>query len=596
MLADDQKVELDNLGGILVYQDSSDDIYYYSSTRPAVARRDGEYQFTLVRYDTPRDNHAGMLSLVIDLEPDEEQMKKLRTQLWGRTPGAEIKPMPWTSGTVAAAIIGGNPVFGTPSLLGSNSAVLCVGLTIEQYLLLKNSAKDRGASPISVVYSLSYEAFRPEYEFTIEFNESKFRDWLQKKCSANFLFISVEKIETFEELRQSGVIRVASVNRTGQTPPEGFRRAFLKSLQSLLVPLPRFATPPDGGGDEWLIGFSCSTVQDTQNIARRLDCNMQISGAVTRKAFIQGPLDRLGEALAARPEIELPTNTRFTQELTLRCHTTFNDGPLDAINVHIEPPTISPSSRVFNDLNDDEWPIELVHKPGTISDYSYRCELYFRDNPAKCSSGSIGIRRDQIFLDIVPDEFYTYRRYSVMAADEFPWDLLNSVELTLAGPEPLAFEPRQLKLSKTHPSGAIEAFAPVRTDLDEIVFTARYYSTDARSFMTDGLPLGKTIFLNPFRRRVVTFRAAADFNWQRYSRINISIARSAGKPQLWRNGDGKLTLTKATAAARFTYWFTDGRELRYRTTFMGNGIPRTHEDIETSDAAVVISDRDQQAV
>lgn len=131
---------------------------------------------------------------------------------------------------------------------------------------------------------------------------------MQKKTTADFLFVSFEKIETFEDLKESAVIRVVAENDTGEPAPEGFRRAFLQSLQSLLEPAPRFATPPEAKGGSWIIGFGSSTVHDIQNIARRLDCNMKISGAVTRKIFIQGALSGLSDALAARPPLVLPAS------------------------------------------------------------------------------------------------------------------------------------------------------------------------------------------------------------------------------------------------------------------------------------------------
>src|SRR5271165_1079273 len=598
MLADDQKIELPGVEGILVYRDFSDpNVFYCSSTRPAVARDGGAYQFTIVLYDPPplRGKPAGMLSLVVDLAPDKTMMQNVESQIRAKTPGAQFYPMPWTSGAVVAAIIGGDPVFGVPSLLGNNSAALAVGLTTDQYLLLKNSGKNPESPPISVVYSLSYEAFREKQKFSIEFNESKFRDWIQKKCSANFLFISFENVQTFYEMRQSGVIRVVLENQTIETPPEGFQRAFLSSLQSLLDPLPRFAPPAEAGDNPWPIGFSCSAVRDIQNISRRLDCNMQISGAVARKVFIQGGLAGLREAWDARPEIMLLTGVSFTQKLTVRCHAAFDDKPLDEVNVTIEPRDAARYSRVFNKTNSaEEWPIELVHPPGTDSDYTYRCVSYFRDYRPESTSGLVGIRREQAFLDILPSDFYAYRLYSVSVAkdkDEFPWDLLKSVKLTLKGPASLVFKPEQLVLSQASPSGQISAFASERANLDDVGFTALYQPESGVSFALDGLPSGSTIFLNPFLRRVVSFQASAGFDWQRTSKILVKVDPSKEGPQLWAAQAGSLTLTKNASTSSFAYWYTDDRKLKYKRAFFQNGQQMPSASFDTSEARVIVSDQ-----
>src|SRR5277367_3942127 len=103
MLADDKKV-LDDVEGILVYRDHLDaNTYYYSSTRPVVAQRKGEYQFTHVIYQpAPKSGPVGMLSFVVDLEPEAATKEAVLDKLPrkdGKKP--DLQPIPWTSGTVA---------------------------------------------------------------------------------------------------------------------------------------------------------------------------------------------------------------------------------------------------------------------------------------------------------------------------------------------------------------------------------------------------------------------------------------------------------------------------------------------------------------
>jgi hypothetical protein len=341
MLADDQKVDLETARGMLVYRDAAlPTLFHFAATCPAVARGDdGTYQLTLVHYDRPIDGHAGMLSMVVNLQPDPVAMDNMKRELAARYPGDRLQflPIAWSSGTVAAAIIGGSAVTATPSLLGQNTAALAIGLTTEQYLLLRGGAGTPAAAPVYIVYALSYEASRPLYGATIHVDESKFRDWVQKKCSANFVVISVEKTDTFEQLRQDGVLRVESENQSGEPAPAGLRDAFLRSMQSILTPLPRFAPAPEANTGDWLVGFDCATVHDVQNISRRLDTDMRVAGVVARKAVLQGALGGLAEALAQRPDIELPTSTSFTQPLMVRCHDRFGGQPLQRANVQIIP-------------------------------------------------------------------------------------------------------------------------------------------------------------------------------------------------------------------------------------------------------------------
>ena len=49
------------------------------------------------------------------------------------------------------------------------------------------------------------------------------------------------------------------------------------------------------------------------------------------------------------------------------------------------------------------------------------------------SGGAVGIRRDQVYLDVIPSELYTYRRYAVSVSDDFPWPLVNPIGLVLKG-------------------------------------------------------------------------------------------------------------------------------------------------------------------
>jgi hypothetical protein len=294
---------------------------------------------------------------------------------------------------------------------------------------------------------------------------------------------------------------------------------------------------------------------------------MTVTGVVARQAFIQGAVTGLSEALAARPDMELPTRVRFTQSLTVRCHDAFDGKPLDSINVKIDSSAANNSPQTVSHpfaSSKDEWLTQLIYAPGSDSKYSYRYNLYFRDRDSNGASNAADIRYGQAFLDVVPSETYTYRRYEISVAKEFPWkSLARPIRLALSGPEPLEFEPAQLTVSESNTTAAVEAFSPVRTDLNNVVVTATYTPVGgAAPFTLAGSPAGASIFLNPFSRRVVTFRVAAGFDWQDTTRIDIRIVPTNYNTQLCDIGGSFLTCD--VPQTRFTYWYSIDRKLRYQ--------------------------------
>ena len=352
MLADDQEVELQGIDGILVYKDFSDPkLFYCSSTRPSVARKDDGYQFTIVLYDPPRDDCAGMLSFVVDLKLDAGEEAE------GRDPVARQDPRRATRRDAVERGHGRGRDHrrrtGLRRSLADREQFRGIGRGIDDGSV--SAAEEQRQESAS---SPDFDRLQPLLSRRSGRNTGSpsnstkrgFANGCRKKPRPTFLVVSFEKVETFEDLRQSGVIRVVSENETGETPPEGFQRAFLSSMQSLLEPAPRFGTPPGASGNSWLIGFSSSTVRDIQNISRRLDRNMKVSGAVSRKIFIQGGLDGLDDAMAAEPVV-FPTDNPFVQKLKVRCHAAFDAAPLLAANVTVKPRNVAvPLTRVFNKI------------------------------------------------------------------------------------------------------------------------------------------------------------------------------------------------------------------------------------------------------
>ena len=570
MLTDDHIIELAGAEGLLLYGDSAvPEQFYYAATRPRIARDADGHRFTLVRYDRPRDGQAGMLSFVVDLAPDPAELATALRTLRRRTPGAQLSPVPSLSGTVTAAIIGGDPVHTVPSLLNDNSAVVCLGLTTEQYLLLKHSLDDPLSVPISVVYDLRFEALRPAYSFSIRFDEERSRDWLQKKKKAGLLFFSVEKIETFEELRHSGAIEIIFIDEREEEPPTALKRAFLQSLKALLTPLPAFTRPTGDDDGGWEIGYSSSTLHEIQTYTRKLDLNMTMRAAVARSIHVQGALTDLADALSSRPVVELPTSGSFLQDVTIRCHGPFDGDPLEALSLSVTPAAIQPSARVFGARGGGEWRVSLPHNPYRPVEYSCSCDLDFVGEGRASATGAAAIRRDQAFVDILPSAFYTFRRYHVTVADDFPWRLIRSVTVRLCGIDGIDgidVSPATLILNGARPSGTMELFAPAPVDLDEVWFEAVHKAVNGMLHTEGGFPSGTAIFLNPLRQRRVTFAASPSVDWGRCRTIAVT-PRGGRAFQIW-DPSQKIALTAAAPRAAFTYWFTDDGTLSCRTTLV----------------------------
>ena len=565
MIADDQKVEVSGAEAILIYKDYLNaNTYYYSSTRPSIGRQSGDFAFSLLRYDQPKDDQAGTLSFAVDLEPGDSEME-VAYRVLGKD---NLKPMPWTSGLVTANVIGGDPVCATPSLIGRNSAVVTIPLKTDQYIQLQQSMNN-GQQPISVVYKLSYDAFRKAYEARIDFDETKFREWLQTKCQLDLLVVSFESTETFEELQSSQVIKISTVDTTGSREMQGLQRAFMRSLQSVFTPVP-FARPREAGGPGF--GFSCSSVHDIQNIGRRLDCDMQVSSAVTRSLFIQGAVSNFAEAYRKCPAEVIPREGRFKQHVVFRCHTAFDGRPVKRVQLSVLGKKYS-SQYNFDSVCPQEWGQELTYDPGPVDSggakYSYRAQVFFAEPWKQPASSPTPISRDKDFVDIIPADLYTYRRFGVSTATDFPWQLISSIKVTLR----MSGTPESgpLYLSSDRPTGELEFFAPRLVDLEDLEFRALYTPVGKASFEQAGLPAGNTIFLDPFRPSDFRVRVAESFDWARYKQIRVSIEL----PQGVLGDTQTVVLTKDSTPPTWNLWSREPGTPRitYRTAFTASQGP-----------------------
>ncbi|QZT37175.1 hypothetical protein K5X82_18415 [Halosquirtibacter xylanolyticus] len=568
MLVNNKQIIIQGMEDVLVYQDASIPTrFYYCSAKPRIAKNESVYQLQLLHYSRITNKYAGMLSFVIDLELNDDALIQLRNKL-GKD--AELVPFPWLSGKVNAMLIGGEPLSFTPSLFGSNSTAISMNLTMEQYLLLTRTDDEKQFAPLSVVYSLAFEVLRQAYSYSVKFDADKFRKWIQKKSKAGLVFISFEKVETYEELKSSDVIEIVSESTTGEEPPEGFKTAFLASMKAVLDPLPQFSQPGSNNDNGWSIGFSSSEIIDIQNIEKQLDFNMTISKPMLRKVFFQNIPHGLVEALKTVKDIEIPIGQSFTQKLTTRCMYDFDDALINAIEIRIFKTgdnVNNPDFNVFHSTSAKEKVFDIEHDPRDKKAYQYDYNIYFKNQPSVTNhlkTSSLELKQDMAFLDILPEQFYSYRVFSITTVEDFPWKLISRVKVEINVGDDFIISPNILQLTDNSQTGKITAFSKEKKSFEDAMYTATFIRKSNKSISLQGYIAGQTILLNQFSKRNISFYVDNDSIWDDYNKVTIRV--SEGENQAINKGT--ITLNAQNTKVNFEYWYTgNNRAVEYQVKF-----------------------------
>ncbi len=566
MLGDGGKVELTGLDGLLVYRDH--DVknlsqFYYTSARPRVARLGTDWQLSFVEYRRPSNGSAGALSCIVDLQPSDAELTALDCHLRERCGGPVTPtPIPWTAGSVTAVFLGGMPMTSVPSLIGPNSTLVKVDLSTEQYVQLQARLQKGDPNIISMAYSLSYDVLRTAYQGRIRLDQEKFRSWAQTRCSLGLLVLDIEWSETFEELRSAGAILVEIINSTDAEYPQ-LRAAFMRSLEAIMGAEPQFARRP-GKDPGWVLGFSCEKLSDEQRIQRMASVDLQVQAAESRTMFLQAPLDGLIEACQAMRGPPIDLNIQFMQQITFRCIANFDTEYLHTLVVSVSGAT--QRSNAFDAASPEDWQVELTYAPRTRPAYDYRCDLFFADGTV-ISGNAVPIARAQTFIFLVAAEYFTLQRYSVEAADDFPWQVIKAVRVTVAPPAAGKALPATVELGDTQRSSGVDLFVHPAWAAESLPYTALHApSTSGRPFKIDGQSVGTTIFLNGLEKREVEFQADEAYDWTKVERVDVDV----------RTQDGALTAQRgvsvqpgASNASTFTYWYWKPQQLAlsYRVTY-----------------------------
>jgi hypothetical protein len=561
----DKKVEISGVNGVLIYRDKFlQNKYYWTSTQPRVARIQENYQFTCIQYDPLlNDSQAGVLSMVIDLSvpPDLcDRVKNELRKLSGDNTEPQLLPIPWLSGTVALSFPMGEPILSQPSLVGSNAAVFQIELSTDQLLVLKESLENNQIPPISIVYGLVYETIRPAYECKVNINWSKYRDYVEKKCTFGLGLISFEKTETFEEIKSDQVITVECIDYG-----DDFKIDILKSLSYFLTPLPVFAPVPNQSGGGWSIGYSCKEMKDIQKIERLVDLDVETEKAVKHSTYIQGNIDRFQEAYAQHPIQILPTATHniFEQKLTATCYANYEQDSIQQVVVYIYKQEEVYTYFSFK-ANSTSCPLELTYNPTNQDRYEWNYVINFTDGIyQQLKSAKRPIERHHDFLSIIPNELYTSRPISISTSKDFPWSLIRTVRIDMKLSQEEKNAPDPFALTERNSSALWNMFSP-NPNLETFFYQVTYLPKSGDNIIENWKQVSNSIFLNPFKQRGVKFWAK-DIDWCNYEEIFLDVECEDSANAL--DGSQTLTMTEDNPRAEFVYYYSNNNQKQKNVTY-----------------------------
>lgn len=531
MLTDHEPVEVKGVDGVLVYADAAcSRIFHYASTVPTVSGAGTEAAFSLLRFDPGSDASAGQLSLLVDLAVPDAKLDALRKALEKRAGGpVTLRPITWSSGDFSAAVPGSAPVIGQPSLLGDNVALVSLPLDRAAFILMLEALDAGAQSPLSIVYKLGYESFSPSYGCTVEIDAQNFRDWVSKRCSANFILINFESTDTFASLREAQVIRISATD----FDPDGhedFQRGLLASLRPLFEPLPHFgaAAGPAGG---WGIGFSCSQISGTDFAARQASLRFDEATAKPRAIYLQGIVGGLADAYRAKGVVSVPTggDATFRQRLTVSCYADYAGDGIARVSLAIRRPgeTSLAARHDFTLADPGSWPIELTRDPRGGVGLERQMRVFFDSARPDLASGWESIGPTDAFVSLIPRALYAVTRHSVFTGPDFPWGLVSDIVVDIAPPAGSAAAPVRVTLTEAVPAQEVELFVPAPMTVDALSFRAVIVPKSGTEVDLGARAATGAILIEPFERRDVDFLTTG-LDWSVFSRVRVSVAAKAG--------------------------------------------------------------------
>ena len=235
-----------NIEGITIYRDHAIDNQFWYHEEPVVlAKRNGKPQFTLISYrPSVADDDVkggGFLMLESEIKMDQRLKQKIKAKLAGITDKEpRLAPIPYDDGNVqimALDLQGSNgteqdnlepgsfvaveKIFGTSksSLSDSNNAVFGLQLSQEGAQLMEATFK-AGATPVGILYSLTYTAMQPAISARIEANYKRMYDHFSMGIDLSAgapiggvpVYLEAGLDFAFEKLVEQKIIKVEIIN------------------------------------------------------------------------------------------------------------------------------------------------------------------------------------------------------------------------------------------------------------------------------------------------------------------------------------------------------------------------------------------------
>lgn len=218
------------IGRLDVFRDFNEpSLFYFLPASPAVAIEGGDALFNLLvlrgEDDAGEETGTGFLTMTADLKVRDRALEDARRELTRRFGvNAQMAPLQVESGAVKISMLGtqtGDEAGGafveeilahsTPSLYGDQRAVFSAELSEEGAAAMVATMQAEGASPVMLIYELTYRGLLPAYECKIEITFEQSYDYLRSRATFASLMFQADVDSEMEELEKRGAIKITEV-------------------------------------------------------------------------------------------------------------------------------------------------------------------------------------------------------------------------------------------------------------------------------------------------------------------------------------------------------------------------------------------------
>ena len=218
------------IGRLNCFRDyNNKELFYFMPGSPSIATEGGEPLFHLLIWRgedaAGKAQGGGFLTMTADLRVSNNETETAVRELSRRFGvNANLTPLPVEAGTVKVAMLDAATssedvgsfvenilAHGTPSLYGDERAVFKAQLSQSGAVAMEQSLLNEGASPVMLVYELTYRGLLPAYEckIVIEFKQSY--EYLRNRTTFASLWFKSDVDREIEELTKKGSIKIEEV-------------------------------------------------------------------------------------------------------------------------------------------------------------------------------------------------------------------------------------------------------------------------------------------------------------------------------------------------------------------------------------------------